>query len=381
MKEELRKIRVMHIAQAGGGVDRYIKMLLKHSNDKYENVLVVSHDYKEEEYVGLVEKFISIKMKRKIGINDLKAVCKIRKLIKKYKPDVVYAHSSKAGAIARLANIGLKNRYGEKNICIYNPHGWSFNMDVGKIKKNIYILIEKIMSLFCNKIICISDAEKESAIKYKICPDDKLKVIYNGIEIDSYNTKLDVQINRPQLGIPENSYVIGMVGRISWQKSPDIFIKVCKKILDKIPNAYFIIVGDGEMKTEIIEYAKKNKFDNKLCITGWVDNPLSYIKLFDIACLLSRWEGFGLVLAEYMLCKKPIVASAVDAIPNIIIDKKNGLLVNISDMNDILQAIMKIYNNEQFKNEIVINAYNDVVTKFDIKRVALETENLIFNML
>ena len=107
-----KKIRILHVAQAAGGVDRYIRMLLKYlDKDKFENILVCSQDFNKEDYGGLADALEQIKMVRTIGKNDVKAIGKVRKLIKKYNPDIVYAHSSKAGAIARVANMGLKSKF------------------------------------------------------------------------------------------------------------------------------------------------------------------------------------------------------------------------------------------------------------------------------
>ena len=116
-----KKIKILHVAQAAGGVDRYIRMLLKYlDKEKFENILVCSQDFREKDYKNLVDFFEQVKMDRAIGSNDLKAIGEVRRLIKRYNPDIVYAHSSKAGAIARVADIGLKNH------CLYNPHGWAF---------------------------------------------------------------------------------------------------------------------------------------------------------------------------------------------------------------------------------------------------------------
>lgn len=118
-----KKIKILHVAQAAGGVDRYIRMLLKYlDKEKFENILVCSQDFNREDYDGLVDSFEQIEMNRAIGVSDLNSIKEVRRLIKKYNPDIVYAHSSKAGAIARVADIGLKNH------CVYNPHGWAFNI-------------------------------------------------------------------------------------------------------------------------------------------------------------------------------------------------------------------------------------------------------------
>ena len=218
----------MHVAQAAGGVDRYIRMLIKYlDKEKFENVLVCSQDFHEEDYRHLVDFFEQVEMTRAIGGNDLKVIKEIRTLIKRYNPDIVYAHSSKAGAIARVADIGLNN------FCVYNPHGWAFNMRCSRKKKVIYTAIEKIAAPFCDRIICISDAEKFSALNNKICKKDKLQVIFNGVDIESYDNGVHGAVKRKDLNIPEDAFVVGMVGRISPQKAPDVFVKMAKLVKDK----------------------------------------------------------------------------------------------------------------------------------------------------
>ena len=361
----MRRIRILHVAQAAGGVDRYIRMLLKYlDKDKFENILVCSQAFHKEDYEGLVSCFEQIEMTREIRKNDICAIKKVRKLIKKYVPDIVYAHSSKAGALARIADIGIKN------YCIYNPHGWAFNMRCSNKKRIMYIVIEKIAALFCDKIICISDAEKESGLK--ICSEDKLHVIFNGVDIEAYEKSVHGKIKRDDLGIPDNAFVVGMVGRISSQKAPDVFIQMAKLVKLEISNAYFVIVGNGKQENEIRKYAKKNGLSDRLYITGWIDNPMNYVELFDVACRLSRWEGFGLVLPEYMMAGKPIVASRVDAIPNIIEDGENGLLVEVDDAAGASKAVLQIYKDNELREKLIVQGLQDVYDKFNVRRVAAE---------
>mgnify|MGYP000221943240 CR=1 FL=1 len=365
------KIRILHVAQAAGGVDRYIRMLLKYlDKEKFENVLVCSQDFHEKDYRNLVDSFEQVEMTRNIGGNDLKAIKEVRTLIKKYNPGIVYAHSSKAGAIARVADIGLKNR------CVYNPHGWAFNMQCTAKKKTMYMAIEKVAAAFCDKIICISDAEKQSALDKKICREDKLQVIFNGVDIETYENGVHGAVKRRDLNISEDAFVVGMVGRVSPQKAPDVFVKMAKRVKDEVPNAHFIIVGNGNQEAEIRKYAEDNGFSDSLHITGWVDNPMSYVELFDVACLLSRWEGFGLALPEYMMAGKPIVASKVDAIPNIIRDGENGLLVEVDDDIGASKAVLRIYREDELRNRLVTQGMEDVHNRFNARRVSEEHAKL-----
>lgn len=360
---DTNKIRIMHVAECIGGVDKYLRFLLRHTNrERYENIVVLSQLYRVEDYVGLADHIEVLQMKHGMDPQNLIVAKRIRKLIKQYNPNIVYAHSSVAGAVARLAVIGLKPK------CVYNPHGWSFNMQ--SKRQWIFVWLEKIMSHFCDKIICISDAEKKSALDKKICSEQKIRVILSGIETDLAPAK-----TREELGISQDAFVIGMVGRICKQKAPDTFIKMASIVNSLCPDTYCVIVGDvleGKIKErkEIENLAAECGV--KLHLTGWVENAIDYIGTFDVACLLSRWEGFGLVLPEYMLCGKPIVASRVDAIPYLIKDGYNGLLVDVDDYQGAAKAVMAIKQNKELRERLSRNGLKEVHEKYDAKRMAEE---------
>ncbi|NRO35281.1 glycosyltransferase family 4 protein [Lactobacillus helveticus] len=366
-----KRIRVLHVAEAAGGVERYLQTLFKYSDKKQvENVLVCSQNYNYKKFKELADRVIVLKMAHQITpSSDIKVEKALRKIIKEIKPDIVYAHSSKAGALARIADWGLKNKV------IYNPHGWAFNMQQSTKKKEMYKWVERISAHFCDKIVCISDAEKESALRKKICKPSKLQVIYNGIDLEAI--KNTIPKTRAELNIPEDAFVVGMVGRLSKQKAPDVFVKAASLIKEKIPNAYFLMVGDGELRDQVEEMIHKFDLDSSFLITGWVDNPTSYMKIMNVGCLLSRWEGFGLVLPEYMACGVPIVATNVDAIPNIIKDGVNGLLVKKDDFCATCDAIHKIYADKNVKRNI--NSNNKYVNKFNVSKTVIESLELYIN--
>lgn len=364
-----RKIRVLHVAEAAGGVERYLETLFKYSKDKVENILVCSQNYDYKKFKTLADRVIVLKMAHDIDpSSDIKVERTLRRIIKQLKPDIVYAHSSKAGAFARIADLGLNNKV------IYNPHGWAFNMQQSAKKKEMYKWVEKISAHFCDKIVCISDAEKESALREKICKPSKLQVIYNGIDLEEIEKT--TPMSRAQLGIPEDAFVVGMVGRLSKQKAPDTFVKSAKLIKEKIPNAFFLMVGDGELRDQVESLINQYDLGSSFLITGWVDNPTAYMKIMDVGMLLSRWEGFGLVLPEYMACGVPIVATNVDAIPNILTNGVNGMLVDKDDYHKAADAVDKLFKQPDLRSSLVKTESNIVKNKFDGKRVAQNSEQL-----
>lgn len=366
------KKRVLHVAEAAGGVERYLETLFKYSRDKVENILVCSQNYDYKKFKKLTSRVIVLKMAHNIQpSSDIQVEKTLRKIIKQLKPDIVYAHSSKAGAFARIADLGLKNKI------IYNPHGWAFNMQQSAKKQEMYKWVEKISAHFCDKIVCISDAEKESALREKICKPSKLQVIYNGIDLEEIEKT--APMSRAQLGISDDAFVVGMVGRLSKQKAPDTFVKAAKLIKEKIPNAFFLMVGDGELRDQIENLINQYDLGSSFLITGWVDNPTAYMKIMNVGMLLSRWEGFGLVLPEYMACGVLIVATNVDAIPNIVKNGMNGLLVEPDDILETSSCVLQLYLNKR-EMQYIVNNSSKLKEKYSQDRVVKETIQMYSNL-
>ncbi|WP_024860112.1 glycosyltransferase [Ruminococcus flavefaciens] len=362
---------ILHVVEAHGGVERYLVTLLTKMKKypEFEHILVCSDSLDLNKFKNIVRDIAVIHtMHNAINLsNDFKSVLAVRKQIKKFKPDVVYCHSSKAGAIGRVADIGLKNKL------IYNPHGWAFNIKGASRKKLfIYEMIEKILVPMTDKIICISEYEKKSALEHKICKAKKMVVINNGIDLDEYKDLKPK--NRNELDIPKEAFVVGMIGRITLQKAPDVFVKMAEIVKKRIPEAFFIIVGDdiGEdnHRQEIEKLVEELGLSKSFLITGWVDNPLDYAGCLDVATLLSRWEGFGLVLPEYMLLGKPIVASRADAIPYVVGDA--GLLVDIDNYKSAAESVIRLYKDNELKSR-VIEKGKQRLKLFDVNRTVTES--------
>lgn len=371
----MQKIRVVHVAEAAGGVERYLYALLKNSDSqKIENYLIASQHYE----MGKFKKYVSGEYQLQMAHaacfkNDKATVKQIKKIVRQIKPDIVYAHSTKAGALTRIALMGMHIPV------IYNPHGWAFNMAQSKKKELAYRLIEKAQIPFTKKVVCISEAEMQSAMQKHICSKDKIKIIPNGIDFDLLDKVQPV--TRRDLGISEDAFVVGQIGRLSEQKSPDVFVEMAEKIKKEIPNSFFVMVGDGNLEAEIRRLIKMKGLEDSFLITGWVDNPTGYLNCFDVATLLSRWEGFGLALVEYMYCGVPLVSTKVDAIPYVVDDGIDGLLVEPNSANEAAQAVIRIYGDSVLAAKLVTNGFNIAKYKYDIRRVIKQTQQLYQDVL
>lgn len=366
---------IVHIAQSAGGVKEYLYMLLKNMNPKYINILILSEEYKkyQKEFEKVSQDIYYVPMTRDVSIvKDIKAIINVKKILKNIHPNIVYCHSSKAGAIGRIAL--LLNR---KIKVIYNAHGWYFNAEIPKVKKKIFAFIERMLAKKTNIIINISESELESALNYKIAKKEKMLIIKNCIDFEKY--KIDLKqariISRKQYNIEDNEILIGTVGRIAEQKNPLLMYRAFKKINEKYPNTKLIYVGDGNLKEELLKNVQNDNLTDKVIITGWVEKTQNVIPAIDIAVLPSKWEGFGLVLIEYMLCDKAIVASATGGILDIIKDDENGLLFKNDNENSLYEKIELLIEKEEIGRKMIENnkSYRNI---YEIEKLEKEHEKI-----
>ena len=206
-------------------------------------------------------------------------------------------------------------------------------------------------------------------------------IIYNGIDFEKFkDTDKFRTITRKRFGINKDGILIGIVGRVSEQKDPISSIKSFRLVNESYPNTYIMFVGSGELENYVKEYARKYNISDKVIITGWDENVEKYIPAFDIAMLPSKWEGFGLAIIEYMACDKPIIASKVGGIKDIIVDEKNGLLVKSGSISDISNKIVELIENKKLRNQIV-NNNRQYKFKYNIDDVIKQHVEIFDNLL
>ncbi len=367
----MNKKHIAFIIRGGkGGTLEYIKMLLKYLNrDKYE-IAVICHGEIYEELNNLGYNAHYVEMVRNISfLKDLMALKNVLSYLKNNKTDIVYSHSSKGGVIGRVAAglLRIPN--------LYNPHGWSFNMKISNGKKFFYILIEKIVSKFADKIITISEAEYNDALLKGIADRNKLALITNGVDLEKFN-KNNGDDFKQSLNIPKDFKVVGILGRFTESKSPQTFIEIAKIVTDSYPKCKFILIGDGELKNTLEKMVLELNLGEKIKFVGWVNDPEKYISIMDVGVLTSKWEGFGLVLAEMMASGKPVVASEVDGVPFVVRKNIDGFLCRPDDVKGFAKYILRLLNEDDLYKSMSESAYKHAREKFDLKRVIRQHETI-----
>lgn len=208
---------------------------------------------------------------------------------------------------------------------------------------------------------------------------DKIKVVNCGIDLNLFKISEEERKNtRMKLNISDQEQVLLFLSLITKQKGADIAIKAFEK-LTKNKNLKLIIAGDGEYLEEAKLLVKQLGIESKVIFTGFVPNEdaSKYYNAADIFIFPSlRLESFGIVLAEAMACAKPIIASNIGSIPEVIDDGINGLFIPHGNIDELVKKILFLLQNKDAAQELAANARKKAVEKFSLKRMVDETINL-----
>jgi len=256
-------------------------------------------------------------------LTDLKAIFQLNRLIKRVLPDIVHLHSTKAGWIGRISS------YLAKTKVIFTAHGWCFTEGVSSIRKKMGIFIEKKLSNITHKIICVSDYDKQLALKYGVTIDSKIKVVYNGVSNLQQYDKL------PEFSGDEALKVI-MVARFSEPKDQISLIKAIPYIDDNI-KIYF--AGEGSTMSVAQDLVAEIDVTDQVIFLGQRTDVKELLSSFDVFVLSSKYEGLPISIIEAMSVRLPIIASNVGGVKELVFDGVNGLLFDADDHKELAEKI------------------------------------------
>lgn len=279
-------------------------------------------------------------------IKDIKAILEVKKIVKKEKPDIVHLHSSKAGAVGRIAISGKQAQL------YYTPHGYAFcKKDESKAKIAFYKMIEKLLGRRKCMTIACSQGEYEASKQVT----KKSIYINNGIDIEEIRQYI---LHESKELVDIKKLKICTVGRIGAQKNPQVF----NQIAEKFPDLQFTWIGDGELRNTL-------KSPN-IVVTGWLDRKTTIKQLYqnDVFILPSLWEGLPITLLEAMFLEKICMVSDVIGNKDVIKNEKNGFICKTKD--EYCKRIEEIQNGEIDYLKIENYAKEDVVENYNIDKIS-----------
>jgi glycosyltransferase involved in cell wall biosynthesis len=305
-------------------------------------------------------------------IKDFKALIRLYKYIKKNKFDIVHTHSSKAGILGRLAAFLA----GTPTI-IHTSHGWGFHDRMGILLRNFYITIEKLIAPITDKLIVVSDLNREKGLAAGISKESKYITIHSGIDIDMFKNKISSREKmRAEFNIKPDEILVGNVSRLSPQKSPETFIEVAKKVTSAFSNVKFMFVGGGPFRAKCEALIEKYGLQEKVFLIGLRKDVPEVMSMFDIFTLTSLWEGLPRVLPEAMAMGIPIVATNVDGAPQAIEEGVSGYLVPLGDIDMFEERILEFIKDAPKRERFSEAASKTVASRFCVKQMVRDIEKV-----
>lgn len=356
----MHKKKVLLISESvAGGLRKHLLQLIDNlDRKKFEVYFIHGTTLTDKEFT---KKYNSIKEKcevivcksfvRRIDLKkDTETLLFLIKQIKQIKPDVVHCHSSKAGALGRIA----AKLCGVRKI-VYTPHAYSFLADeFSPRRKAFFKLVERSLSYFSGNItLNVSEGEREQALKNRLGNKKKFKVIYNGLPEIEVPDKMTL---RKKFDLPKGAIVIGNNARLSAQKDPLMFMKVAQKVVAQDKNFHFVWVGTGPLSNEVQNYIEKNKLSGNIHLLSDRSDSECLVKMYDLFFISSLYEGLPYAPIEALRMGVPVVGfdtvGVREVIPKLL---RQCFLVTGRNVKDVVDVIL---NKKYLNRECINNSFN-----------------------
>lgn len=359
-------MKVLHLISGGdtGGAKTHVINLLQELNKRI-HVKVICF-IKAEFYYEAKEKGIPIEVYEQEKRYDLSIIKRLVEEIRKEKYDLIHSHGARANFIT----------YVVKKFCdipavttIHSDYKLDFKGSFYKslVYKNLNYLSLKHMDYY----IGVSESFRDMLIARNFDPD-RIMTVYNGINIEEVESR-DVNedfFEEYGIALDENTVKVGILARLHPVKGVDVFIKAAHKVLQKRQDVEFFIAGDGEEREKLLKLIKELKVDNKVHLLGYLQDPYSFISQIDVNSNTSYSESFPYVILEGGVFKKPIIASNVGGVKDLVIDGETGLLFEPGDTDTLSEHILTLVENEQLRKKMGWNLYNRIKQFYTSERMA-----------
>ena len=349
-----KKIKVLHVLNLVGGVEICFRQICENIDESsFETSVVCQKLVNKSKLITSKGKEIipfSIPIVREINpFLDTFSIVKLIFLINKIKPDIIHAHSAKGGVIARIATIFFKMKV------LYTPHAFSYLSTNNKLKKLLYVFVEKILRTKNTIILATSNSEKQQAIGTVGFNTKKVFVLKNAIDKKAIGEDKDLEKT-----LKSKTYIC-TVGRPSFQKNLEMLIRAFEIVSHNNKKVHLFIIGAGEYsprKDKIISIINKKNLNTRITILPWISRKQvqTYIKNAKLYVSSSRYEGMPYSVIESMALSIPTVLTNTDGNRDLVIDKKSGFLVQIGDDVEMANKIIKLLNESKLRNDLALQA-------------------------
>lgn len=364
-------MRILYVATAAefGGVSRHILWVAEHLiSQGHEVGFVIAPEPRlmaQARKLG-VEVFTNPYFVRAVQLyNDIRALRPVFKAIKRFKPDLVSAHSTKAGYAARLVCALTRTPV------IFTAHGWAFTEGREMWKRQLLALAERVAAKVTRKIICVSEHDRELALKFRVGRPEQIVMVHNGVDPKPL-LNADGAVVQQEFGLEEGP-VLTMVGRLAPPKDP---LTVLEATLLTDTAFKLLFIGGGVQYDAVQEFISENRLQRKVILTGEREDIPEILAVSDLFILSSRWEGLPRSIIEAMMAGLPVVATSVGGVPELVEDGVTGFLVPREDPEALAEAIRKLLADEDLRQRMGQAGREKALREFSLDRMLAQTQEV-----
>jgi glycosyltransferase involved in cell wall biosynthesis len=315
-------------------------------------------------------------------VQDLHACAALTRIIRdirsrepKAAPVIVHTHSSKAGILGRWAA-----RRAGVPIAVHTVHGFGFHDYQPWYIRQLYILLERITSRITTAFIAVSQTNIDQGYRLGIFQPGQVHLIRSGIDIGRYTRPADSA--GPIAGVPvlDTAPLVTMIACLKPQKNPLGFVDVAARVHRQVPEAHFLLVGDGQLRVQVEHAVREAHLQPVFHLAGWRTDIPAILHRTGVLVLSSRWEGLPRVLPQAMAAGVPVVATAVDGSPEAVWDGATGYLVARDALRDMAEKVVHLLRNPDLARRMGRQA-TGLVTEFDARTMVRRQEALYDTLL
>ncbi|MBC2695545.1 MAG: glycosyltransferase [Desulfobacteraceae bacterium] len=409
MNRKIKILRIIARLNIGGPAIHATLLTQGLDPDQFQSVLVTGKVSAKEGDMSYfadaygIKPIIIFDLQREISIiNDVRSFLSIFRILNQEKPDIVHTHTAKAGTIGRITAFIHNLIYGDKIRVVHTFHGHVFHGYFGRMMSTIFILTERILAKITDIIIVISESQKNEIVnKYRIVRASNVRVIKLGFDLKPFLSGKDhlgesTQIcNSGESKMASPELQIGIVGRLVPIKNHKMFLESAKIFLEQNPSikATFLIIGDGELREDLIAYCKQQGLSDHVQFCGWQKKLPEIYSNLDIVALTSNNEGTPVSLIEAMACSVPVIATDVGGVRDLLGNSQldvvsdgfkiceRGIICRKKDAKGFAGGIKYIVNNKGLREKKARAAKSFVMQNFSKKRLLRDIESLYFELL
>jgi glycosyltransferase involved in cell wall biosynthesis len=357
-----------------GGTEKQLYMLTTSLSDNFRPIVVQLLPQNSlpisDSKIGIVKLF-HFPTQKLYSLTGLYQLGKLFFLARHEKVDIIHTFFEKSEVMgwltARLSKI---------------PIWITSRRDLGFKRKKIYDKIFGFAAKDCRKCIANCHAVKDQMIQQENLPPEMIDVIYNGLDFYEYPKALKDKSLRKELGIGNDIPVVGMIANFIFEiKGHRYFLEAVKNILKKLPNAIFLLIGDGPLRTQYEEMARELGVNQNVYFLGKRADTPAIISNLDISVSSSTNEGFSNVIMESMAAGKPVVATNVGGSKEMVSDGITGYLVPSADSQSMANAILNLLQNPEKAIAMGSAGRKVVQEKFTVEAMVKNYERLYISLI